>query len=747
MRILVVGGGPAGLYFSLLFKKAFPASDITVHERNGAADTFGFGVVFSDETLANFEEADAESFAEIEKSFAYWTDIDTYYGSEKITARGNGFCGIPRVRLLQILQARCQRLGVQLHFESEFTDFESLPRYDLVLAADGLNSALRTRFQSEFEPSIHWGKCRFCWLGTTLPLRAFTFLFRENEHGLFQIHAYPYSADRSTFIVECPEATWRAAGLDKADEAATVRYVAQYFSDFLKGHEILTNRSIWRSFPTVKNARWHTRNVVLVGDAAHTAHFSIGSGTKLAMEDAIALVAAFRNAGSSAVPVVLDVYEKERRPVTERTQKVAQTSREWFENCSLYMGQPPLQFKFNLMSRSKQITFDNLRKRDPELAQRVSDWYAEDQRAPRASDGSLPAPLFTPFRVRDLVLRNRVVVSPMCQYSARDGTPGDWHLVHLGSRAIGGAGLVFAEATNVSAEGRITLGCTGIYSEEHVRAWKRIVDFVHAHSKTPIGIQIGHAGRKASCQLPWEGDSPLTGPEKWQTIGPSAVPFAPGWPAPRAMTEEDMDHVLHEFEEAVRRAEAAGFDVVELHMAHGYLLSSFLSPKANFRKDAYGGSRENRMRFPLRVFEAARRAWPAGKPMFVRVSASDWLDGSGGQTIEDTVVFAKELKARGCDVIDVSSAGNTPESHPEYGRMYQVPFAERIRKEAGIPVMAVGAILGADHVNTILLSGRADLCAIARGHLANPYLTLEAAGRYGYRDQFWPPQYLAAKPR
>jgi anthraniloyl-CoA monooxygenase len=747
MKILCVGGGPAGLYFSLLMKKAFADSDITVYERNGADDTFGFGVVFSDETLSNFEEADAESFDEIRRGFAYWTDIDTYYRGEKVTARGNGFCGIPRVKLLQILQGRCRDVGVKLHFNREYADFGALDKYDLVLAADGLNSALRTRFEGEFGPNIHWGKCRFSWLGTTLPLRAFTFIFRENEHGLFQIHAYPYEAAKSTFIVECNEATWRAAGLDKATEEQTVEYMERLFADFLDGHKLLTNRSIWRSFPTVKNAKWHAGNVVLLGDAAHTAHFSIGSGTKLAMEDAIALVKAFRDHGTRDVTKVLTAYEDERRPVTERTQKVAQTSREWFENCALYMDQAPLQFEFNLMSRSKQITFDNLRKRDPELVDRLSAWYAESVGAPKTSRGTPPVPMFTPLRLRGVELQNRVVVSPMCQYSAVEGEPNDWHLTHLGSRAIGGASLVFTEMTNVSSEGRITHGCTGMYNDAHVKAWTRIVDFVHARTRAKVGMQLAHAGRKGSCTLPWEGDAPLTGPGKWQTIAPSAVPFAPGWHAPRAMTRDDMDRVAREFVEAVKRADAAGFDVVELHMAHGYLLSSFLSPMANLRTDEFGGSRENRMRFPLRVFEEARRAWPESKPMFVRVSATDWLDDRGGQTVEDTVALAKELKARGCDVVDVSSAGNTPESKPEYGRMYQVPFAERIRKEAGVKVMAVGAILGADHVNTVLLSGRADLCALARPHLANPYLTLEAAGRYGYPDQYWPPQYLAAKPR
>jgi anthraniloyl-CoA monooxygenase len=747
MKILCVGGGPAGLYFSLLMRKARPDCEITLWERNGADDTFGFGVVFSDETLGNFGEADPESYKTITQHFAYWTDIDTYYRGEKLTATGNGFCGIPRVKLLNILQERCRELGVQLRFGGEFTKFDEFRNYDLVLAADGINSAIRAKYETQFKPTIEWGKTKFVWLGTTMPLRAFTFIFRENEHGLFQIHAYPYQSDRSTFIVECPESTWRAAGLDKTDERGTVDYLERHFADFLEGHKLLTNRSIWRSFPTIRNEKWHHENIVLIGDSAHTAHFSIGSGTKLAMEDAIALARAFRERGSRDVPVVLAEYEEARKPDTARTQKVAQTSREWFENCHRYMGQPPLQFKFNLMSRSKQITYDNLWKRDPALVERVTRAFADAVHMPPAADGTIPPPMFAPFRARGMQLSNRVVVSPMCQYSANDGVPNDWHLVHLGSRAIGGAALVFTEMTDISREGRITHGCAGMYGDEHAKAWARIVAFVHANSKAKIGMQLAHAGRKGSCTLPWEGDAPLRGKDQWQTLGPSAKPFGPGWPAPREMSRADMEMVTSQFVAAAKRCEAAGFDVIELHMAHGYLLSSFLSPKSNERKDNFGGALENRMRFPLEVFDAVRAVWPENKPIFVRLSATDWLDDEGGQTIDETVEIARALREHGCDVADVSSAGNTPESNVPYGRMYQVPFAERIRMDAKIPTMAVGAIQGADHVNTILAAGRADLCALARAHLADPYLTLGASGRYGFEDQFWPNQYLAAKPR
>jgi anthraniloyl-CoA monooxygenase len=760
MNIASLGGGPAGLYFAILMKKAFPATRITVYERNKADDTFGFGVVFSDETLGNFEAADEESYREITRSFAYWGDIETYYRDTCVRSTGHGFCGLSRKRLLQIFHARCRELGVELVFQRDVTDFESIAAdADLLLAADGINSIVRAKHAAHFEPSIEWGKAKFCWLGTTKPLTAFTFIFRESEHGLFQVHAYPFEKNLSTFIVETHEDTWKRAGLDRASESDTAAFCEKLFADHLDGHELLLNRSLWRSFPTVTNARWHHANMVLLGDAAHTAHFSIGSGTKLAMEDSIALVDAFKRHGAhlaerdggaranrADVERVLEVYESARRIDVIKTQKAARTSLEWFENSRRYIGQHPLQFTFNLMTRSKRITYDNLAKRDPELVQRVREWFADDVGLKRASDGSAPPPMFAPFALRSLVLANRVVVSPMCQYSAEDGTPNEWHLVHLGSRAIGGAGLVIAEMTNVSREGRISLGCAGIYKDEHAIAWKRIVDFVHAHSHAKIGLQLGHSGRKGSCHLPWEGDDPLTDATAWKTLAPSAEPFDAGWHVPKAMDRADMTRVLGEYERAAKLARSAGFDMLEIHMAHGYLLSSFISPKSNTRRDEYGGSTVNRARFPLEVFDAVRAIWPAEKPIAVRISATDWLDDDGGLTVNESVEIARMLKEHGCDLIDVSSAGNTPESHPEYGRMYQVPFAEQIRCEAMMPVMAVGAILGADHVNTILAAGRADLCALARPHLVDPYLTLRASIAYGYAEHAWPKQYLPAKP-
>ncbi|APR87163.1 Anthraniloyl-CoA monooxygenase [Minicystis rosea] len=746
MRIVSIGGGPAGLYFALLMKKAKPEADITVLERNRPDDTFGWGVVFSDETLGNFEREDPESMARIRASFRYWGEIETHYGGEVVTSTGHGFCGLSRKSLLRILQDRARELGVKLEFGHEVRDLDALRREaDLVIGADGVNSGVRARYAEFFQPSLDHRKCKFSWLGTDKTLRAFTFVFEENEHGLFQVHAYPFEEGRSTWIVECREETWKKAGLDGATEEDTVRYCEKLFAKYLDGHRLLSNRSVWRTFPTVVNARWHHENVVIVGDAAHTAHFSIGSGTKLAMEDAIALVDTFKKHGTRDVPAALAAYQAARYDETRRLQRAAQTSLEWFETSARYQKQDPVLFSFNLMTRSKRITYDNLALRDPALVQRATERFAEATGAPREPSGKAPAPMFTPFALRGLSLANRIVVSPMCQYSAVDGVPTDWHLVHLGSRAVGGAGLVITEMTDVSPEGRITHGCAGLWGDAHEAAYKRIVDFVHGNSAAKIGIQLAHAGRKGSCTRPWEGDRPLRADEgAWETIGPSALPFDDGWHTPREMTRADMERVIADFAEATRRSLRAGFDLVELHMAHGYLLSSFLSPLSNRRTDAYGGSLENRARFPLEVLDAVRAAWPADKPVSVRISATDWVP-DGGMTIEESVILARWLAARGCDVVDVSSGGNSPDSEIVYGRMYQVPFAEQIRYEAGVPTMAVGAIQGADHANTVLAAERADLCALARPHLSDPYLTMHAAVRYGHADQPWPDQYLAVR--
>lgn len=751
MRVSVLGGGPGGLYAAILLKKAFPAASIVVHERNQPDDTFGWGVVFSDETLGTFATRDPESMARIRAEFAYWTDIETYIGDRMVRSTGHGFCGLARKTLLQILHGRARELGVELQFQSEQSRASLEQGCDLLIAADGINSPVRDGKPEVFGPHHDWRKCKFVWLGTDKPLSAFTFVFRENQHGVWNVHAYPFeqgTKPRSTWIVECPVATWRAAGLDEATEAETVRYVADLFSDHLAGYELLTNKSIWRTFPTISCERWVDGKVVLLGDSAHTAHFSIGSGTKLAMEDSIALVDAIvalgvADPGETDLRRALEAYQAARYVDVVKTQKAAQTSLEWFENSGRYFGQDPEVFVFNLMTRSKRITYDNLAKRDPALVRRATQRWNELEGAPRLDT----PPMFAPLRLADLTLGNRIVVSPMCQYSAVEGVPNDWHLVHLGARAAGGAGLVISEMTNVERDGRITHGCAGLWNDEQLAGWRRVVEYVHTHTESKIGIQLAHAGRKASCHLPWEGDAPLRDETAWTALGPSADPFGPGWPTPRAMTAMDLARVKASFVEATRRALDAGFDLVELHMAHGYLLSSFLSPLSNTRTDEYGGTLERRICYPLEVFDAVRAVWPRAKPLAVRVSATDWL-GDEGQTIEDTLVLARELAARGCDLLDVSTAGNSLRSKPEYGRMYQVPFAERIRFETGMRVMAVGAIQGPDHANTVLCAGRADLVALARPHLADPHLTLRASLAYDVPEAAaWPKQYLAAAPK
>ncbi|MEM7482799.1 MAG: FAD-dependent monooxygenase [Acidobacteriota bacterium] len=756
MKIVSIGGGPAGLYFGILMKKAFPETEIRILERNRPDDTYGWGVVFSDETLENFEAADGPTYREITRHFVHWTDIETFRQGTRTVSTGHGFSALSRRTLLSILHARCRELGVQLEFEREVESLDEFHDADLILGADGANSWVRREVAEHFRPRLDWRRAKFTWLGTDKPLDAFTFIFEPTEHGLFQVHAYPFEhgpeGDLSTWIVECREETWRAAGLDRATEEDTVAFCERLFAEHLGPHRLLANRSIWRSFPTVQCESWYHsggsgRNVVLLGDAAHTAHFSVGSGTKLAMEDAAALVEAFQEHRGAPVPQILDAYENERWVEVIKLQKAAQTSLEWFENSDRYQEQDPVEFTFNLMTRSKRITYDNLAERDPELVRQINEWYCRDRGVELPPGAEAPPPAFAPFRLKDLELHNRIVVSPMCQYSAEDGLIDDWHLVHLGSRAVGGAGLIITEMTDVSPDGRITPGCAGLWTDQQEAAWRRVVDFVHGQTAAKIGIQLAHAGRKGSVCHPWLGeDIPLTEDEgAWQTLSPSAVPYYPHWPAPKAMDRGDMDRVTAAFVRATGRALAAGFDLVEIHMAHGYLLSSFLSPLSNLRRDEYGGSLTNRLRYPLEVLSAVRAAWPAEKVLAVRVSASDWMDDGSGITPEDTVEIARHLRDAGCDLLDLSSAGNSPESLPEYGRMYQVPFAEKVRFETDLPVMAVGAIQGVDHANTVLAAGRADLALMARPHLHNPYLTLHEAERYELWDHPWPGQYLLGR--
>ena len=744
MRIVSIGGGPAGLYFALLMKKADPGHDVTVVERNRADDTFGFGVVFSDATLDTFIEADRPTGEAITRAFAHWDDIDIHYQGQVLTSTGHGFSGMSRQALLDILQRRCAELGVALRFQTDVTDLTPYRDADLVLAADGVNSLVRSEYAEHFQPHVDWRPNRFVWLGTTFPFRAFTFIFKESPHGLWRVHAYRYDARHSTFIVETTETTWRRAGLDQASEDDTVVFAERLFARELEGHRLLKNRSLWRSFPTVKNAHWHWNNVVLIGDAAHTAHFSIGSGTKLAMEDAIALAGALHR--HRDVAGALDAYEEERRPQVESIQRAAQVSLEWFEQTERYHGRlEPLQFAFSLLTRSLRVTHDNLKVRDAKFVETVDRWFAAkaaDQSKVSVAAQPVPPPMFIPLRLRELVLANRVVVSPMCQYSADDGTPNDWHLVNLGSRAVGGAGLVIAEMTDVSREGRISPGCTGMYKPEHVTAWKRVVDFVHAHSPARIALQLAHAGRKGSTRRLWEGiDEPLA-EGTWPLISASAIPYFPHSQIPKAMDRADMERVQADFVKAASMAEAAGFDMLELHMAHGYLLASFVSPLTNTRTDAYGGTLDNRLRYPLAVFDAVRAVWPAARPISVKISATDWADG--GVTPEESVEFARRLKAHGCDLVTVSTGQTVAHQHPAYGRLYQTPFSDRIRHEAGIATMTVGAVASYAGVNSILAAGRADLCALARGHLYDPYWTRHAAWEQGF-EVAWPDQYVSVK--
>ena len=738
MRVVVVGGGPAGLYLSILLKRADPSREVTVYERNRPDDTYGFGVVFSDATMESLAAADPETFARLDERFHHWDDIDVHYRGRVLSSTGHGFSGLERSALLEVLAERAAELGVDLRAETEVSDPAAHLDADLLVGADGVNSGVRGTWRDDFGPAIDWRPNKFVWMGTSRPFDAFTFDFVEDEHGLWRLHAYRYAANRSTFIVETTNETLERSGLADASEAETVAWCERLFAERLDGHPLIANRSIWRSFPTLVCARWSRGHVALIGDAAHTAHFSVGSGTKLAMEDGIALTAALERARD--VPSALALYEEERKPEVQSLQRAAQASLQWFEGTERYMETEPVQFAFNLLTRSLRITHEDLKIRDPAFTATVDRWYAAEAARQSGEDVPLdppPPPLFTPYRLRGLVLRNRVVVSAMCQYSSEEGMPNEWHLVHLGSRAIGGAGLVMTEMTDVSAEGRITPGCAGLYRDAHVAGWKRVVDFVHAHSYAKIGMQLSHAGRKGSTKLAWEGiDEPLES-EGWEVLGPSPIPWDDPNPVPRPMERSDMDAVIADHARAAERADAAGFDLLEIHMAHGYLLATFISPLTNQREDEYGGSVEGRMRFPLEVLDAVRAAWPR-KPLSVRISAVDWAPG--GQEIEDSLEVARMLKAHDVDLVDVSAGQTVPYAKPRYGRQFQTPFADRIRHEVGVPTMAVGNISSYMDVNTILAAGRADLCALARAHLWDPYWTRNAAWRLGYALP-WPDPY------
>ncbi|MFD8973679.1 bifunctional salicylyl-CoA 5-hydroxylase/oxidoreductase [Streptomyces sp. NPDC059593] len=748
-RIAVIGGGPGGLYAAALLKRLDPAREVTVWERNAPSDTFGFGVVLSDETLGGIRDADPVVYEALRRELVRWDDIDVVHRGHRTTSTGHGFAALGRRRLLEILHARCAELGVRLRFRTEAPPAAALAAsHDLVVAADGVHSRTREAHAGHFRPTITTHRCRYIWLAADFPFEAFRFETAETEHGVMQLHAYPFSADSSTVIVEMREEVWRAAGFHELDEAESTARCAKIFAEALGGRELRSHRSAWTAFRTVVNERWSYGNTVLIGDAAHTAHFSIGSGTKLAVEDALALAAHLTEhaalvehggatgAEHDTLAEALAAYEAERRPVVASTQRAAAASLRWFEELAGHVDRPSRRFAFDLLTRSRRVTHANLRLRDPAFTTAVEDDFGCPPGTP---------PMFTPFRLRGLTLRNRVVVSPMDMYVAEDGVPGDFHLVHLGARALGGAGLVMTEMVCVSPEGRITPGCAGLWTDEQADAWARITAFVHTQAPgTAIGVQLGHSGRKGSTRRMWEGiDQPLP-EDNWPLVAASPLPYRAGVnQTPRSLDRAGLAAVREEFTAAARRAARCDFDLLELHCAHGYLLSGFLSPLTNHRTDAYGGTLDGRLRFPLEVFDAVREVWPEDRPMTVRVSATDWAEG--GTSAEDALAVARAFAAHGADAIDVSTGQVVPDERPEYGRSYQTPYADRIRNAIGVPVVAVGAISSWDDVNSLLLAGRADLCALARPHLYDPHWTLHAAAEQGYEGPAapWPAPYRA----
>ncbi len=746
MRIACLGGGPAGLYFAISMKLKDSSHEVVVIERNKPDDTFGWGVVLSDESLDKLVVNDPQSAASIKDNFAYWDDIAVLHRGERTVSTGHGFCGIGRMKMLNILQERAVELGVDIRYETEVNSAsEYADDYDLVVAADGLNSKTRTEFSEHFNPDIDTRKCQFVWLGTHQKFNdAFTFIFEETEHGWVWAHVYQFDNDTATFIVETTQETWEKFGFGEKSQEESIALCEKIFKDHLGGHPMMTNAkhirgSAWLKFPRVLCETWSYKNIVLMGDAAATAHFSIGSGSKLAFESAIALANYLHS--EDTMEGAFERYQEERRLEVLRLQSAARNSLEWFERVERYLDLDPVQFNYSLLTRSQRISHENLRLRDKDWLESAEGWFAEQSGLPK---GTVRPPMFTPFKLRDMKLKNRIVVSPMAQYKAKDGIPNDWHFSHYVERAKGGAGLIYTEMTCISPEGRITPGCPGLYAPEHEAGWKRLVDFIHVETNAKIAVQIGHAGPKGSTQVGWEAmDAPLKD-GNWETLAPSSIPWSDHNNPPKEMTRENMDMVLNQFVDATKMAERCGFDMLELHYAHGYLMSSFITPIKNKRADEYGGSLENRMRFPLEVFNAVRAVWPTEKPISIRISATDWMEEEGISP-SDAVEIAKMLGEVGVDIIDVSAGQTTIDAKPVYGRMFQTPFSDQIKNETGLKTMAVGNIYETDHVNSILMAGRADLCCLARPHLADPYWTLHAAAEMGYRDPSWPAPYEAGR--
>lgn len=756
MRIVCIGGGPAGLYFALLMKKQHPAHHVTVVERNRAFDTFGWGVVFSDQTMQSMRQWDPATAATIEDAFNHWDDIELVFKGRKIRTTGHGFVGIGRKKMLNILQERCIELGVEMVFEHEATGDEEFADADLVIAADGVNSRIRAKYIDIFKPDMVMRPNRYVWLGTHKRFDAFTFDFRKTEHGWFQAHIYRFDADTSTFIVETTEDVFNAHGLGEMSQDESIAFCEKLFAETLDGHKLLSNArhlrgSAWLNFGRLICERWSHFNgnshVVLMGDSAHTAHFAIGSGTKLAIDDAIELTRQFDVLGHDAgkIPAVLAAYEEVRRVDVARIQNAARNAMEWFEVVGKRYADTlePEQFMYSMLTRSQRISHENLRLRDKAWLENYERWFAERTGIDPAPNGAVPPPMFTPYTVRNLTLHNRIVVSPMAMYSAKDGLPDDFHLVHIGARAMGGAALIFPEMTCVSPDARITPGCLGLWNDEQAEGFKRMVDFVHRETPAKIGMQLGHAGRKGATKVAWEGTDQPVEHGGWPLISASAIPYLDNSDMPREMTREDMDRVIADFVSATQRSAEIGFDILELHAAHGYLLSSFLSPLTNLRTDEYGGSHENRARFPLEVFRAIRAAWPAEKPMSVRISTTDWHEG--GNTPDDAAIFAQMFKDAGADLIDCSSGQVVNDDHPVYGRLWQTPMSDKIRNEIDVATIAVGAISEADHANSIIAAGRADLCAVARPQLADPSFVLHEAAKIGYGGLAWPKQYRTSR--